>query len=78
MHYIYIYKYIYIYGVKAFKKDKDGGKLGKIWSLVGKFKFLNELDRPIAGRPNAGTKNQAIGLSSQRHFLLSWNIIIIT
>jgi hypothetical protein len=41
-----------------------GKTFGKIWSLGGKFKFLNELDRPIAGRPNAGTEYQAVGLST--------------
>jgi hypothetical protein len=51
---------------------------GKIWSLGGKFKFVNELDRPVAGRPIAGTKYQAVGLSYQRHFLLLWSIIIST
>jgi hypothetical protein len=55
-----------------------GKTKGKIWSLCGKFKILNELDRPIAGRPIADTKYQAVGLSYQRHFLLLWNIIIIT
>jgi len=55
-----------------------GKTIEKIWSVGGKFKFLNELDRPIAGRPNAGTKYQAVGLSNQRHFLLFWNIFIIT
>jgi hypothetical protein len=55
-----------------------GKTIGKIWSLGGKFKFLNELERPIAGRSIAGTKYQAVGLSYQRHFRLLWNIIIIT
>jgi len=76
--YVYIYVCVCVCGVKAFNKDKDGGTFGKIWSLGGKFKFLKEMDRPIAGRPNAGTKYQAVELSSKRHFLLLWDIIIIT
>jgi hypothetical protein len=55
-----------------------GKTIGKIRSLGGKFKFLNELDRPIAGRTKDGTKYQAVGLRNQRHFFLLWITIIIT
>jgi hypothetical protein len=72
-----VYIYIYTHGIKAFNKDKDGESNWKNLEF-GKFKFLNELDRRIAGLPKAGTKYQAVGLSNQRHFLLLWNTIIIT